>query len=179
MHKSTGLAAVLKACGLPKGDQLEPNLPPILLLASVAVRTIIVFIVLVIAVRILGKREFGEMNLIDVVAILLVGNAIQNAMTYGSGRLEIGLVSSAVLLLIDVVIGLLVSWRPKIEQDLVGQPTIIFVDGYLDRQEMKRQGVEEDELLEAVRSMGLKDLDQVHLAVLEDNGSISVIPKPD
>lgn len=158
---------------------MEPNLPLLLLLASVAVRTIIVIITLIIAVRLLGKREVGEMNLIDVVAILLVGNAVQNAMTFGSGRLEIGLVSSTALLLADVVIGLLVSWRPKIEQDLVGSPTVIFNDGFMDRQEMKRQGIEEDELMEAVRSMGLKDLKQVHLAVLEDNGSISVIPKPD
>ena len=154
-----------------------PNLPTFLLLASVALRTLIVILILIITIRWLGKREVGGMNMIDIIAILLVGNAVQNTLTYGSGRLEIGLVSSGVLILTEAVIVFLISRRPNLEKTLIGQPTVIFSDGYMDRREMERQGIEEEELLEAVRSMGLSDLDQVHLAVLEENGSISVIPK--
>ncbi|HMD89745.1 MAG TPA: YetF domain-containing protein [Anaerolineaceae bacterium] len=156
-----------------------PNLPTFLLLAAIAVRTLIVIIILFIAVRLLGRRAVGGMNMIDVIAILLVGNAVQNTLTYGSGRLEIGLVSSAVLILTETAIIFLISRRPNLEQTLIGQPTVIFSDGYIDRRKMERQGVEEEELLEAVHSMGLSDLSQVHLAVLEENGSISVIPKVD
>jgi len=154
-----------------------PNLPAFLLLVSVAVRGMIVIIILIVAVRLLGKRDVGGLNIIDIIAILLVGNAVQNTLTYGSGRLDIGLVSSAVLLLTEAAIVVLVARHPNLERDVIGQPTVIFSDGYMDRRAMKEQGIEEDELLEAVRAMGLNDLSQVHLAVLEENGSISVIPK--
>jgi uncharacterized membrane protein YcaP (DUF421 family) len=154
-----------------------PNLPPLLLLVSVAVRSVIVIVILIIAVRYLGKREVGGMNMIDIIAIMLVGNAVQNALTFGNGRLEIGLVSSGALILTEVAIVLLISRHPQVEGELLGEPTVVFSDGYLDRRAMESQGVEEEELLEAVRAMGLSDLDQVHLVVLEENGSISVIPK--
>ncbi|MDR3574657.1 MAG: DUF421 domain-containing protein [Anaerolineaceae bacterium] len=154
-----------------------PNLPSFSLLLSVAARTVIVVVILVGAVRLLGRRNVGGLNMVDVIAILLVGNAVQNTLTYGSGRLDIGLVSSAVLLLTEAAIVMLISRHPKIQNTLIGEPTVIFDDGYLDKRVMKEQGIEEEELLQAVRSMGLKDLSQVHLAVLEENGSISVIPK--
>ena len=158
---------------------MEPNLSTFLLLSSVAVRAMIVILILFISIRLFGKQESGDMNMIDVLAILLVSNSVQNALTYGSGRLDIGLVSAGALILTEAIFSLLIFHNPKIERELIGKPTIIFSDGRMDRRVMKRNGLEEDELLTAVRSMGLKDLSQVHLAVLEENGTISVIPKTD
>jgi uncharacterized membrane protein YcaP (DUF421 family) len=156
---------------------MEPNLPPLLLLLSVAARTAIAVIVLIIAVRLVGRRSVGEMNLMDVITILLVGNAVQNALTFGSGKITVSLVSAAVLLLVDGVIGGLVSRHPWLQHRLAGEPAVLYCDGRLDRRLMKHEGVEEEELLAAARAQGLPDLKQVHLAILEENGSISVIPK--
>jgi uncharacterized membrane protein YcaP (DUF421 family) len=116
------------------------------------------------------------MNLIDLVLVLLLGNAIQNAMTFGSGSLGVGLVSAAVLLIADRFIGILFVRRPWLERTLFGGPTLIVHDGKLDRLAMERQGVSEDEVITAAREIGIKDLAQVRLAVLEDDGSISVVP---
>ncbi len=156
---------------------METNLPPGLFVLSAAARTAIVVLVLILFVRVLGRRDVGEMNLLDIICILLVGNAVQNAMTYGSGSLAVGIASAMVLLLLDRGIGMLINRFPKLEKAMFGEAVIIYVDGALNRTAMERQGVEYDELMTAVREQGLSDLKQVHLAVLEDNGEISIIPK--
>ncbi len=152
------------------------NLPPALFVLSAAARTAIVVLALILFVRVLGRRDVGEMNLVDIICILLVGNAVQNAMTYGSGSLGVGIASAMVLLLLDRGIGMLINRFPKLEKAMFGEPVIIYIDGALNRTAMERQGVEYEELMAAVREQGLSDLKQVHLAVLENNGEISIIP---
>ncbi len=156
---------------------MESSLPPVLFVLSAAARSAVVVLALIIFMRIFGRRDVGEMNLIDILTILLVGNAVQNAMTYGSGSLEVGLASALVLLLIDRGVGALVNRFPRLENRLFGGPTIIYTDGVMNRAAMQREGVEMAELMTAVREQGLSTLEQVHLAVLEDNGEISIIPK--
>lgn len=153
------------------------NLPLPWMLSSVAVRTAIILFVMLIGLRLIGKRGAGNMNLFDVAMVLLLGNAVQNALTYGSGSLWVGLVSAGTLLLVERLMGVLFARLPWLQRKMEGEPTVIFCDGELDRRAMKREGVEEGELLEAARSIGVKDLDGIRLAVLEPNGSISVIPK--
>ncbi len=156
---------------------MESNLPPVLFVLSAAARTAIVVVALIIIVRAFGRRDVGEMNLVDIVTILLVGNAVQNAMTYGSGSLEVGIASAVVLLLLDRGIGLLINRFPKLEQGMFGDPIVIYANGVLNHAAMKREGVEYEELMAAIREQGLSDLEHVRLAVLEDNGEISIIPK--
>ncbi len=153
------------------------DLPLPMFLLSVAVRTAIILVVLVAGIRIFGKRDVGNMNIVDIVLVLLLGNAVQNALTYGSGQLLVGVVSAGALILIDQFMGILFVRRPWIEQGLYGGPTILANDGVLDPLAMQRQGVEEDEILAAMRATGLHDLSQVRRAVLEDDGTISIIPK--
>ncbi len=153
------------------------NLPPVLFVLSAAARTAIVVLALFLILRVFGRRDVGEMNLVDVVTILLVGNAVQNAMTYGSGNLGVGIASATILLLLDRGIGMLINRFPKLEKAMFGGPVIIYADGALNRSAMEREGVEYEELMTAVREQGLSDLKQVRLAVLEENGEISIIPK--
>ncbi len=153
------------------------NLPPVLFILSAAARTAIVVLALFLILRVFGRRDVGEMNLVDVVTILLVGNAVQNAMTYGSGSLGVGIASATILLLLDRGIGMLINRFPKLDTAMFGEPVIIYVDGDLNRPAMEREGIEFEELMTAVREQGLSDLKQVHLAVLEKNGEISIIPK--
>lgn len=153
------------------------NLPLPWFLASVAVRTMIILLVLVTGIRIFGKRDVGGMNIIDLVLVLLLGNAVQNALTYGSGHIGVGLVSAGTLLLLDQVFGILFVREPWLETRLFGGPLILVTDGIVDRRILDHQGITEDEVLTAARATGLHGLDQVHLAVLEDDGTISIIPK--
>jgi uncharacterized membrane protein YcaP (DUF421 family) len=146
-------------------------------LSTVAARTAIVLIALVFGIRFLARQGLGTMNLIDVAMILLIGNAVQNAMTYGSGRLAVGLIAALVLLLLDRQVGALVVARPWLERLLTDDPAVLVTDGEMDRAAMRREEVTEEEVMAACREMGLARIDQVRLAMLEPNGEISVIPK--
>ncbi len=153
------------------------DLPLPWLLAAAAVRTFIVLIALVVGIRLFGKRNIGEMNLLDIVLIALLGNAVQNAMTFGSGQLGVGFVSAGVLLIADRLLGLLFVRESWLERRLSGDPVLIVQDGQLIGPAMQRQGLTEDEVLAAARDQGIEGLDQIHLAILEDDGNISIIAR--
>ena len=153
------------------------NLPQPLFLSAVAARTTIVLLAVVLGIRIFGKRDIGGLNLLDILLIALMGNAVQNAITFGSGALGAGIVSAGALLVIDRIVGALFVRRPDMEQRLVGIPRLIVMNGELDRQAMRREGISEEALLVAARGMGLKDLSRVRMAVLEDDGTISIVPQ--
>lgn len=146
-------------------------------LAGVAVRTALVFLLVVLGLRITGKRQAGELNLHDVLLVLLLANAVQNAMTLGDGRLTVALVSAGTLILLGLLFAHLVSRHPSWEPWAAGAPTVIVEEGRLIRANMRREGVTEGDVLAAVREQGLADLAGVKLAVLEIGGSISVIPR--
>ncbi len=153
------------------------NLPWPWFLASVAARTAIVLLALLVGIRITGKRGMGGLNILDLVMVLLLGNAVQNALTYGSGELGVGLVSVGTLLLLDRLIGRVLTRQPWLEKQLVGEPRIILQNGQLDAEAMRHENVTEDEVLAAMRDIGVDDLSQVRLGVLEDDGSISIVPR--
>ncbi len=153
------------------------NLPAPLFLSAMAVRTVTVLVALIAAIRVFGKRNMGDLDLLDVVFVALLGNAVQNAITAGSGELAVGLVSAGALLLMDRAMGFLFVKRPGLERFVGGEPTVIMVNGQIDRAAMRREGISEDELLTAAHDMGLLDLSHVRAAVLETDGSISIVPK--
>ncbi|HEY8884117.1 MAG TPA: hypothetical protein VIO35_02300, partial [Chloroflexota bacterium] len=95
------------------------------LLTVIAIRTAIVLVALVAGVRIFGKRQIGGMNVYDLVLVLLLANAVQNAMTEGSGNLGVGLVSAGTLLLADRLLGIVFTKRPELEGQLLGTPTVV------------------------------------------------------
>ena len=149
------------------------------LLTVIAIRTAIVLVALVAGVRIFGKRQIGGMNVYDLVLVLLLANAVQNAMTEGSGNLGVGLVSAGTLLLADRLLGIVFTKRPELEGQLLGTPTVVVEDGRFVEEHLRREGVTQDEVLAAVRQFGLSELAQVKLAVLEADGSLSVVPTDD
>jgi uncharacterized membrane protein YcaP (DUF421 family) len=153
------------------------NLPPLWYYSAIAVRTILVLAFLVIGLRLLGKRAVGGMNLVDLLLVLLLGNAVQNAITNASGDLLVGLVAAGVLLVIDRWVGILFVRHPILESRFFGKPVILYFDGKLNLQAMRHEEISDAELLSAVHEQGMSDLSEVRLAMLEDDGSISVIPK--
>lgn len=145
-------------------------------LAAVAARTALVFLFLVIALRLTGRRQVGELNLHDLLLVLVMANAVQNAMTRGDGALAVALVSAATLLIMGVLFAYLESRHTSLERQLLGVPRVLVERGQIVKSHLREEGVREDELMAAVRDQGLADLSRVKLAVLEIDGSISVIP---
>lgn len=146
-------------------------------LAATAIRTTIVLLVLIVGIRVSGKRRIGELNLYDLLLVLLVANGVQNAMTSADAHLTVSLVVASTLLLIGWLCAKAMSRWPTLERRLLGTPTVIVRDGHLIQHNMKREGVTEEEVMASVRDQGLDDVSDVELAVMELDGFLSVVPK--
>lgn len=156
-------------------------LPPITAhgLEVQAAKTLLVFVVIGGALRLLGKREAAQLNVYDLAMLMALANAVQNAMTGGKGNLGVGLVTSSVLVLTAWGVTKLVARRPGLERAVVGSPTILIHRGTVLTDRLRRQRVGLDEVQAAARASGISDLSNVQTCVLEVDGSISCIPYPD
>jgi uncharacterized membrane protein YcaP (DUF421 family) len=151
------------------------NFDPIAL-GTVVARTTIVYMVLLVLLRLAGKRELGQMTSFDFVVILVVSNAVQNAMVGPDTSLTGGLLAAATLLLLNWLVDQLDLRWSWLHRRLVGQPSLLvnrghFVDGHL-----RREGITREEVMQALREHGIDDLSGVQMAVLEVDGTISVVP---
>src|SRR5262249_17282001 len=145
--------------------------PPLLLL-RIAVRTAVVLIYLTAGLRLLGKRQLGQMNIYDLAMVMALANAVQNAMTAGEGRLPIGVVSAGTLLLLGRLLTVAFARSPTLEQHLCGTPTILINDGHLVRDHLRRECITFDQLVAVLRHHGLTHPSEVKLAVLEVDGTL-------
>ena len=145
--------------------------------AIIAAKTAVIYVFLIVGLRVLGKRELGQMSLYDLVMIIVLGNAVQNAMINNDNTLVGGLVAATVLLVMNRLFNLLSVHSKPVQHLMVGEPVVIVSDGKLVARPMRRQGITSDQVMAALREHGIDDLAQVHLAILEVDGTISVLPK--
>src|SRR5579862_7393658 len=141
-----------------------------------AAKTSVVLLLLFLAFRFLGKRQVAQLNIYDLAMIMALANSVQNAMTAGQGDLRIGITSSATLLLAGWLMTRFFLRFKRAESLLIGMPTVILNQGKILKHRMRRERITQEELLAAIRQHGLQSPDQVKMAVLEVDGSISVIP---
>jgi uncharacterized membrane protein YcaP (DUF421 family) len=145
-------------------------------LLIIAGKTAVVYLFLVVGLRLLGKRELGQMNIYDLVLIIVLANAVQNAMVGDDNTLGGGLTAALTLLVLNRIFTLAMSGSRKLERALVGEPILIVRDGELLRDRMRREGITREQVMAALREHGLHTLAQVALCVLEVDGTVSVVP---
>ena len=152
-------------------------LPPITAhgLEVQAAKTAVVFVALAAGLRLLGKREAGQLNVYDLAMLIALANAVQNAMTGGKGNLGVGLVDSSVVVLAAWAVTRLVVRFPALEPVAVGSPTILVYNGRVLPDRLRRQRVSREELRAAMRASGYSSFRQVHTAILEVDGSITIV----
>ena len=145
-------------------------------LGAIVLRTSVVYLALLIGLRLAGKRELGQMTTFDLVVLLVISNAVQNAMVGPDVSLNGGVLAAATLLVANWALdrlGLHAAW---FRHQLGGTPTVLVNRGEVMAPHLRREGVTEDELLQALREHGVADVESVQLAVLEVDGTISVVP---
>ena len=138
-------------------------------------RAVVVYVALLVALRVFGKREVGQFTLYDLVFILLVANALQPAMTGLDTSITGGLVLIAALVAANFAVGRL-DRLPRFHQIFGSAPAVLIKDGKLVPATLKREGLTEDEVDMAIREHGVDDLKDVKLGVLEPDGTISIVP---
>ncbi|MBL1409624.1 DUF421 domain-containing protein [Sphingobacterium faecale] len=142
---------------------------------NVIVRCIVVYIFMLTAIRVFGKKELSQLNTVDVILILLISNAVQNAMVGEDTSLQGGLVAASVLFLVNFIIKRTVL-KNKFLQKLVQQkPQILVHKGKPDFVMLSKIGISADELYEAMREHGIEHIKDVKLAMFEEDGNISII----
>jgi uncharacterized membrane protein YcaP (DUF421 family) len=151
------------------------NLNPVSL-GLVVLRTVVVYLVLLVALRLAGKRELGQMTSFDLVVLLVLSNAVQNAMVGPDTSLNGGILAALTLLVLNRGVDRLGLKSRLAQRALQGHPTILVHDGKFVAENLRSEGVPEDEVLQALREHGIDDLVMVKLAILEVDGTISVIP---
>ncbi len=133
-----------------------------------------IYAALLVALRVFGKREVGQFTVYDLVFVLLVANALQPAMTGPDTSVGGGLILIVTLVLTNLVVGRLAD-VPALHRFFVPPPAVVYRDGRYMLRTMRREGVSRDEIEMAAREHGLKDMKEVDRAVLEQDGSISII----
>jgi uncharacterized membrane protein YcaP (DUF421 family) len=143
---------------------------------QIAVRVLIIYVAFLLALRFFGKREIGQFTLADLVLILLVANAVQPAMTGPDLSVGGGLLIIATLFAANFAVAYLRVHNRRVRALLQGHPTVIAQNGQWYPAAMRQQGVDEEDAMMALREHGLDKVADVELAVLEVDGSISVVP---
>ncbi|HJU04175.1 MAG TPA: YetF domain-containing protein [Nitrospiraceae bacterium] len=141
-------------------------------------RATAVYLILVLVFRLAGRRTFAQMTNFDLILLLIISEASQNAMTGNDYSITNGFFIIVTLVGIDVGLSLWKQHSPRVQRWLDGLPMIVVEDGRLLKDRMDHCRLDEDDILSAARErQGLERVDQIKYAVLETSGGISIIPK--
>ena len=144
---------------------------------SVVFRALLVYVLLFIILRMAGKRTLGEMTAFDLVLLLIISEAVQNALLNGDHSITGSMLVVLTLVFTDVMVSLGTNQYRFFDSVINGIPLIILENGKPLRDRMRKARLQEDDILEAARkTQGLERMEQIKYAVLETDGSISIIP---
>lgn len=144
-------------------------------LIDIALRSLVVYLFMLVAIRLTGKKELSQLNTSDVVLILLISNAVQNAMVGPDNSLLGGLVAAAVLFTLNFMLKKILFKNEKLRNLIYEKPEILIHNGKLDFASLSKLGITNEELEEAMREHGVDEYKDVKLAMLEVDGNISII----
>ncbi len=147
-------------------------------MSIVAIRTAITYAVLVAAMRIMGKRQLGDLNPSELVVTLLIADTAATAVTDTGTPLLGGLIPIAVLVSLELLLSGAMLKFPFLERLMGGRAVWLITDGKLDRKAMKKLRLTVDDVLGTLRQQGVFDLQDVLYAVVETGGQISVLLQP-
>ena len=151
--------------------QLLPSIPA----WELVVRGVVIYGALLLALRLFGKREVGQFTLYDLVFILLVANALQPAITGPDTSIGGGLILIVALVLTNWTVGRL-DRMPRFHRLFTPAPAVIVKDGKYLNDVMRREGVDVEEVEMALREHGMSEIKACQMAVLEPDGTISIVP---
>lgn len=148
-------------------------------LAEIVARTAAIYLVVLLGVRLSGKREVGQMTPFDLTLLLLISNSVQNAMTGPDTSLVGGVAAALTLLLMNYLVAELSGTNRRFRKLIQGQPTLLVHDGEVLTEQLAKEHISMDELHRAIREHGMESYKQVALAVLEVDGAISCLKYDD
>ena len=141
----------------------------------IALKSIAVYVFIVAAIRLFGKKEFAQLSVVDLVFILLISNSVQTAMVGSDTSLSGGLVAAFALFSANFIIKKLELLFPSIRKVVEGEPIVLVYEGNVNEAALAKATLDLEQLQAAVREHGVSDISAVDLAVLEVDGTISIL----
>lgn len=148
-----------------------PDLPVV----EKVVRAAIVYLFLLGALRLTGKRQLGQMSSFDLVVLLMISNVVQNAMIGNDNSLTGGLIGAATILMLNYVVARVVVANKGAERLIEGAPTLLIHNGKVIDANLRHELLTRDELMAALRRQGILSVDEVRVALLEETGAITAV----
>jgi uncharacterized membrane protein YcaP (DUF421 family) len=142
-------------------------------------RTTVIYALVLVGIRLTGKREVGQMTPFDLTLLLLLSNSVQNAMTGPDTSLVGGIAAALILLLLNFLLAEVSGVNRRFRKLIQGSPTLLIHNGKCITPHMAKEHVSMDELNRALREHGVSCVDEAALAVLEVDGSISILKYDD
>ncbi|MDI1255737.1 MAG: DUF421 domain-containing protein [Flavobacterium sp.] len=142
---------------------------------DIILRSAAVYLFMVVALRIFGKKELSQLNTADVILILLISNSVQNAMVGSDTSLWGGLAAAAILFILNFIVKKLI-YKYKFFSDIFEEKAQILIhNGKPNYKQLAHEDITHDELMEAIHEHGMENIKDVKLAILEMDGNISII----
>jgi uncharacterized membrane protein YcaP (DUF421 family) len=142
---------------------------------EIIIRSVCIYLFILIAIRLFGKKEFSQLSIIDLVFILLISNSVQNAMVGPDVSLVGGLVAAGSLFLTNYLLKLLIYRSSTLNKFFQGEPIVLIHEGKVIEKNTRKQQISMDALELAVREHGVSKVEDVDLALLEVDGSITIL----
>jgi uncharacterized membrane protein YcaP (DUF421 family) len=137
-------------------------------------RGVIIYVFLIVLLRLTGRRQIGQLAPFDLVLLLVLSNAVQNSMNGGDNSLIGGMISAATLVALNWLNSYATFRSKRLEHALEARPQLIVHNGHVYPDVMRREKLTMSELESALRAAGCASIHEVHFAVMENNGQISV-----
>ncbi len=144
---------------------------------TIFIRTLFFYFFIFIIYRIMGKREVGQLGIIDLIVSILIAELVVISIENYDKSVFISLVPILTLTILQLVLAYLTLKKPKIRSFLDGNPSVIIKNGKLNYKEMMRQKYNLDDLLIQMREKGYRSIEEVEYAILENNGTLSIFNK--
>lgn len=160
-------------------ESLDPQAPmqEFTKLWPVAWHTFTIYVFLIFAFRVIGRGRLGQLTVIDLVTILLIGTCVETSMVAFNNHLDAGLVSAGTLLIVNKLLSALLGRSKRLKNLINADPILLVTDGIILKEHVHQSGLTESDLLEAIREREHAELSEVKYAILETDGEINVVPK--
>lgn len=144
---------------------------------TVFIRTVIIYFLLVIIMRIMGKRQLGELELSELIVTFMLSEIATVPITNKEMSLTSVIIPLITLAALEISSSFIMLKLPQIKKLLTSSPSVVISKGVMDIRAMRRSRISIDELLCQIRQNGVYDISEVDYAILEENGKMSIIPK--
>ena len=146
-------------------------------IASILIRTAIIYILLNFAMRIMGKRQIGELDVSELVSTLLISELVSIPIDDPDIPLMTAVISVMFILSVEIILSTIKNKSEKMKEKIEGEPVYIIYKGRLLQKALSENRISINELLSEMRVQGISDIDDIYYAILEQNGSLSLIKK--